>query len=93
MRVTIRSFAMIREILGNKAIVLDLPQGSTISSLIDDLVKEYHDLKSILHDDEGNINRSYLIALNDEKIEQDNFSNANLKNNDTIHIIPPAGGG
>lgn len=93
MRVTIRSFAMIREMFGKKEIIIDLSEGSTILSLLDDLVVRYGDLKSILFNDDGEINKSNVFALNDEKVEQTDFSSTYLNDDDTIHIIPPAGGG
>ena len=92
MRITVRSFAMIREIFGKKEISIDLSDGSTVLSLIDDLLKKYTALNSILYY-EGSINKSNVIALNDMKIEPDSFSLTFLKENDIIHIIPPAGGG
>ena len=93
MRVIIRSFAMIREILGSKEITVELSKGSTILILLDNLVLRYGDLKSILFDIEGSTSKSNVIALNDVKVEHTEFSSTYLKNDDIIHIIPPAGGG
>ncbi len=92
MRITVRSFAMIREIFGKKEISIILSDGSTILSLLDDLVKQYTALSSILYT-EGSINKSNVIALNDTKIEYETFASTYLNENDIIHIIPPAGGG
>ena len=51
MKIRIKSFAMIREILGDEEIYMDIEKGMNIFDLLKHLTNMYSDLSIILFDD------------------------------------------
>ncbi|MBR62355.1 MAG: molybdopterin synthase sulfur carrier subunit [Dehalococcoidia bacterium] len=79
--INIKPFARYREIIGEKDIVMNLPEGSSVSDLITDLVNKYPYLKPI----ESKI----VVAVNYEYQDHDHL----LRSNDEVALIPPVSGG
>tara|TARA_Y100000590_G_scaffold463778_1_gene631401 strand:+ start:32521 stop:32772 length:252 start_codon:yes stop_codon:yes gene_type:complete len=79
--INIKPFARYREIIGEKDIVMNLPEGSSVSDLITDLVNKYPYLKPI----ESKI----VVAINYEYQDHDHL----LRSNDEVALIPPVSGG
>ena len=91
--ITIRSFAMIREILGAKSISFSIHnENEIVTSVLDQLCNKYPSLKSYLYKDR-NFNPEYVIAVNKERLNYDELETIILKPGDELAIIPPAGGG
>jgi molybdopterin converting factor subunit 1 len=80
MKCKIKAFGISKDIIGNKVLELELPEGSTVMDLKKQLFEKYtafSDLKSL------------YIALNNDYAEEKMV----LKEGDEIAIIPPVSGG
>ncbi len=84
MKIFIRSFAIIREIIGQKKIEIIVDDGCNLRTIKDKLVEQYNALNEILP--------NVIFAINGKEVDTD-FENLILSNGDTIQLIPPTGGG
>ena len=92
MKIRIKSFAMIREILGDEEIYMDIEKGMNIFDLLKHLINMYPDLSMILFDD--NVwNQNFVILIDDEVISPKEFKIRTLDNSNKMIILPPSGGG
>ena len=92
MKIRIKSFAMIREILGDEEIYMDIEKGMNIFDLLKQLTNMYSDLSMILFDD--NVwNQNFVILIDDEVISPKEFKIRTLDNGNKMIILPPSGGG
>ena len=89
--VNIQTFANIRNIIGKKQFQI---QAQTIQDLLYQLFKKYGEiLKSELLDAEGNIKLNYHIIVNGRNINLLDGLETELKEGDTVVIIPAIAGG
>lgn len=79
--VNIKPFASYREMIGEKGIVMNLPEGSSVSALISDLVDKYPGLKPF--------ESKMVVAVNYE-YQGHNYI---LRSDDEVALIPPVSGG
>ena len=79
--VNIKPFASYREMIGEKGIVMNLPEGSSVSALISDLVDKYPGLKPV--------ESKMVVAVNYE-YQGHNYI---LRSDDEVALIPPVSGG
>jgi len=80
MKCKIKAFGISREIIGNNVLELEVPEGSTIGELKQELFQKYPlfaDLKSL------------YVAVNNEYAPEEVL----LKEGDEIALIPPVSGG
>lgn len=80
MTITIKFFALGRELVGANALTLDLPGSTTIEGALAHVRAQHPSFAQL---------PSFLVALNTEYAEQ----SAILKNGDELAIIPPVSGG
>lgn len=94
MRVNVRYFAEVRELVDLREEVVDLPSGSTVKALLDHLAAKHGEkLKEYLLDEAGNP-KPYLQFLIDEKsVSETGGVGTVLKDRCQFAIIPPVGGG
>ncbi|RMG25881.1 MAG: MoaD/ThiS family protein [Methanobacteriota archaeon] len=92
MKINVRSFAFIREALGSKQIQIEVQEGATVKDAIFSLVKIHEKLADHLVQD-GNVKNDFVFALNGEQVQFSEIETTQLAENDTIVILPPAGGG
>jgi molybdopterin converting factor small subunit len=91
-KIKIKSFAMIREILGDEEIYMEIEKGMNIFDLLKHLTNMYSDLSMILFDD--NVwNQNFVILIDDEVISPKEFKIRTLDNGNKMIILPPSGGG
>ena len=79
--VTILCFAGLRERAGFAELEYDVPEGTLVSRILDDLVATYPAIGAALP--------TCLVALNEEYAPE----GATVKAGDTIALIPPVSGG
>ncbi len=79
--INIKPFASYREIIGQKAIVMNVPEGSSVSDLISDLVNKYPCLKPV--------ESKMVVAINYEYQDHNHL----LRSDDEVALIPPVSGG
>ncbi len=87
--ISIRFFAMMREIVGKSRMLYDIKENISINKIIMELADKIPDLKNILFV-ENKINESLVFVLNSQTIES---LQVILKDNDELTILPPSGGG
>ena len=81
LKVRVRLFAALREIVGEEQMELELPAGTTVSGVWDELVRKDQRLASF----EGSIN----YAVNHDFVARETEISAN----DEIAFLPPVSGG
>ena len=81
MRVTVRLFARLTDIVGRAEVARDLPTGSTVSALWRQLASEYPPL--------AGYERSMSMAVNADYARMD----AVLEEGDEVAFLPPVSGG
>lgn len=80
MKITVKFFALGRELVGNKGLKIELGENGSVQSLIELLKSEHPKLKEL---------RSFLVAVNMEYADMQQP----LKDGDEVAIIPPVSGG
>jgi molybdopterin synthase catalytic subunit len=81
MKVTLRLFAGLRDLLGERQICLELPEGATISDLREQLGRRYPAVEPYLH--------TTACAIREEFVPRGH----RLRDGDDVAIIPPVSGG
>ena len=81
MRVTVRLFARLREIAGADTLPRELPPGTTVGGLWDDLAREFPEIAAYRD--------AVSAAVNEEYARMD----AAIADGDEIAFLPPVSGG
>ena len=81
MRVTIRLFAGYRERVGATRIDLDLPEGSTVGRMVDEMLQAYPAIA---------VDPSRLVVAVNQEYREHDFT---LSPGDEVALIPPVSGG
>lgn len=81
MRVRLRFFAVLREIVGLEEREMDLPEGATVAGLLETVVSEYAKL--------GPYMNVVQVAVNHEIVEPAHI----VKPDDEVAFLPPVSGG
>lgn len=81
MKIRVRLFAAVKDIVGRREVVLELPEGVTASELLHRFGVEYPRLQALLP--------SLLLAVNREYVEATQV----LRDGDEVAFIPPVSGG
>jgi len=80
MNITVLLFGILKDIIGENSLELQLENNSTISKLKEHLLNEYGELNSF---------SNFSVAVNEEYVETNHL----LKANDVVALIPPVSGG
>lgn len=81
MKVRVRCFAAAREIVGSGELIVDLPEGSTLTQLFDRVQGQFPRLQGLAGSLLFSVNREY--APSDKRLSAD----------DEVALIPPVSGG
>jgi len=81
MKVRVRCFAAAREIVGSGELIVDLPEGSTLTQLFDQVQGQFPRLQGLAG--------SLLFSVNCEYAPSDK----RLAADDEVALIPPVSGG
>ncbi|MEF8977171.1 MAG: ubiquitin-like small modifier protein 1 [Halapricum sp.] len=91
MEFTLRFFANFREIVGQKTIVREYEEVSTIGDVLTELKSEYTDLE--LYDEDGSL-REYITVMRDGKdVVHIDGLDTELEGGETLSLFPPVAGG
>ena len=88
-RLSIRFFALLREIVGASKISINVNKGSSIAWVIKYLTTKYQNLHEHLYSN-GSINSQFIYIVNGENITS---LDEVLTDSDELAILPPSGGG
>jgi len=93
-KVRVNLFLMLREIVGEKVVELNLPEHSTILDLINLLAKKYgKDFSRYVFDEKNKVRQYLNFLVNGKNIEHLKGFKTTLNNGDSIVILPPPAGG
>ncbi|MFX0196835.1 MAG: ubiquitin-like small modifier protein 1 [Candidatus Hodarchaeota archaeon] len=94
MKIQIKYFAALREIVGKKVEFVELDGGVRVQDVISHLVEIYGtSLEQHLFDKQGKLSTSYQLLINGINISTLEGLETPLKEGDTLAILPPVGGG
>ncbi len=95
MKVTVRSALTIARALGSRELVVEVPEGTTVERLVADLVRRHGDAtRSVLWDEGAGRPLPFVrLLVNGRDIAFLGGLATELKEDDELLMIPPAGGG
>ena len=90
----INFYATFRPLVGGKTVVMPLAHGSTVWTLIEQLIEQYPALGPQLFEDEGKLFPHVHVFINGRDTPfLPNAMQTVLHETDTVDIFPPVGGG
>jgi len=94
-KVKVQFFASVRELVGSREETVELPDRSTVSALLDSLVKGHGEsLRDYLYDSKtGELRRSIQLLIGDRPVSMIDAMSTVLPDGCVFAIIPPVGGG
>ena len=94
-RVKLHTILGMKEITGKREVEIDVPENSSLSNFIDEIVIQWGDpLSNILFEpDSRRINAHLRLMVNGQDISFLDGMNTLLENGDEVMIFPPVSGG
>ena len=93
-RVKVKSFSVIRDVLGSEVVEIDVNKPETVGGLFDELVRRYgQPFKNKIWDPNTGQMAPFLIKLNNSIISSTSDIDHKIQSGDEIAIIFPIGGG
>jgi molybdopterin synthase sulfur carrier subunit len=94
MKVTVKFFTTLREIVGEPQKQIELPEAVTVDELLRQLGEKYGEkFTSYIYDDKGMVRGHLHFLINGKSITTQQGLKTKLKENDILAILPPVGGG
>ncbi len=93
-RVKVKSFSVIRDVLGSDVVEIEVNKPETVGGLFDELVRQYgQPFKNKIWDPNTGQMAPFLIKLNNSIISSTSDIDHKIQSGDEIAIIFPIGGG
>ena len=93
-RVKVKSFSVIRDVLGSEIVEIDVNEPQTVRGLFDELVRRYGQaFKDKIWDPNTGQIAPFLMKLNESMISSTRDIDHKIQNGDELAIIFPIGGG
>ncbi|MFN2106167.1 MAG: ubiquitin-like small modifier protein 1 [Candidatus Promineifilaceae bacterium] len=87
-------YATLRQIVGQKTVELDLPEGTTAIQLVEAVMEQYPRMRPELVDENGDLHGHIHLFVNGRDAPfLENQLDTVVKPTDKIDIFPPVGGG
>jgi len=93
MKITIRAFATLREVIGARETALILLPGETVGGLLENLCGTYPGLRQHLFDSAGRTKPHIIILKNGRNIASLQQLQTPIDEDDVIALFPPVAGG
>jgi len=92
MEIEFASFGPIRDAVGEKAIRREVPEGATVSDVLEELATEFPDLAGRLFDEDG-LSTGVTVTINGTHVRQLDGGETTLADGDVLRAAPPVRGG
>ena len=90
----INFFATLRQIVGQKTVEFDIPNGTTVRQLVEIVVTRFPPMRKELLDEDGNLWSHVHVFVNGrDSAYLENGIETVIKPTDTVNIFPAVGGG
>jgi molybdopterin synthase sulfur carrier subunit len=87
-------YATLRQIVGQKTVELDLPEGTTAIELVEAVMEQYPRMRPELVDENGDLHGHIHVFVNGRDAPfLENQMDSVVNSTDKIDIFPPVGGG
>ncbi|MEI7671510.1 MAG: ubiquitin-like small modifier protein 1 [Deltaproteobacteria bacterium] len=93
MKITLRTFADFREIIGIREKEISLPDGETVGGLLKGLCKTHPTLQEKLFDAGAKLKPYVIILKNGRNIASLHHIDTVIEDGDVIALFPPVAGG
>jgi molybdopterin synthase sulfur carrier subunit len=93
MKITLRTFADFREIIGARERELSLAEGESVRGLLKGLCEAHPVLRGKIYDTAGNLAPHILVLKNGRNVASLQQLDTLLADQDVIALFPPVGGG
>ena len=93
MKITVRTFADFREILGFREKEIPLPEGETVGGLLNGLCKVHPVLQGKLFDAAGELKPYVIVLKNGRNVVSLQHLDTVITDGDVIAVFPPVAGG
>ena len=91
--VRVKTLGMLYDITGRLEHTVEVPDGSTVYDVINQLIKMFPRLEGEILDDNGEIKEFYRVLLNGREVIYLGGVRSPVGEGDVVAIIPPVGGG
>lgn len=93
-RVKVRFFTTLRELLGKREEQMEFPQAGTVEELLKQLSQKYGKrFRDYIYDDKGEVRSHLHFLINGQSTTTLQGFKTRLKEGDQVAILPPVGGG
>ncbi len=94
MKVTVKYFTTLREIIGKPQEQMELSEDVTVGELLQKLGKKYGaKFSRYIYNEKGTVRGHLSFLVNGKSIAIQQGLQTKLEENDTLAILPPVGGG
>jgi len=94
MKITVKYFAALREIVGKKEDLLELDADLTVENLLEALSDKYgEEFQEYIYNEEGRLRENLQFLIDGKSISTSKGIKTKLHNSSQFVIIPPVGGG
>ena len=93
MKITFRTFATFREVIGAGETALILPPGATVGRLLENLCTAHPGLRAHVFDGAGQIKPYILILKNGRSVMSLQQLDTVINEGDVVALFPPVAGG
>ena len=92
MKIRIRAFAQVKDILGADSF-LEYPEGTSVRELLDSLRQRAGESEDQLFSRNGDLHSHLVLMINGTRIYKDDVESLTLSEGDEIALFPPVSGG
>lgn len=93
MKIKVHFTAQLRTAIGRPAADIELPEGSTVTALVEQLAVQVHGASPHLLAATGQTHRSLLIVVNNSAVCSSRLDETELNAGDVVMLLPPIAGG
>ena len=93
MKITVRAYAALREVIGARETALTIPSGETLGGLLESLCGTYAGLRGHLFDSAGRTKPHIIILKNGRNVASLQQLDTPIAEDDVIALFPPVAGG